>query len=87
VLLDRRFDLDRGRTFALYVMLYTAGRFVIETMRTDTANLIFGHRLNEWTAVLVFLGGLVLFLVQTRKTRASRTTSQDADDIPETQDV
>lgn len=87
VLLDRRFTLDRGRTFALYVMFYTAGRLAIETLRTDTANLILGHRLNEWTSVLVFLGGLVLFVVQTRKARRARTPSQDADDVPEPQDV
>jgi prolipoprotein diacylglyceryl transferase len=87
VLLDRRFHLDRGRTFALYVMLYTVGRLAIETLRTDTANLILGHRLNEWTSVLVFLGGLLLFVVQTRKVRRSRTASQNADDVPEPQDV
>jgi prolipoprotein diacylglyceryl transferase len=87
VLLDRRFHLDRGRTFALYVMLYTAGRLGIETLRTDTANLILGHRLNEWTSVLVFIGGLMLFVVQTRKARRARTASQDTDGVPEPQDV
>ncbi|MEH1169098.1 prolipoprotein diacylglyceryl transferase [Micromonospora sp. CPCC 205539] len=62
LLLDRRLKLGRGRAFALYVMGYTAGRFWIEMMRTDEANLIFGVRLNVWTAVLVFLGALVYFV-------------------------
>ncbi len=84
VLLDRRFQLDRGRTFALYVMLYTIGRLVIETMRSDAANLILGHRLNEWTSVLVFFGAFVGFLLAQR---ASRRKSHHADTIPETQDV
>ncbi|MEU9511242.1 prolipoprotein diacylglyceryl transferase [Micromonospora sp. NPDC048169] len=60
--LDRRLRLGRGRAFALYVMGYTAGRFWIELMRTDEANLILGVRLNVWTAVLVFLGALAYFI-------------------------
>jgi prolipoprotein diacylglyceryl transferase len=63
VLVDRRFKLGRGRVFALYVMGYTAGRFWIEMLRVDTANLIFGVRLNVWTSVVVFLGALVYFLL------------------------
>lgn len=60
--LDRRLRLGRGRAFALYVMGYTAGRFWIELMRTDEANLILGVRLNVWTAALVFLGALAYFI-------------------------
>jgi len=84
VLLDRRFHLDRGRSFAVYVMMYTAGRLFIESLRSDTANMILGHRLNEWTSVLVFLGGLTLFVVQTIKVRRA---SHNTDAIPERQDV
>ncbi|WP_431943705.1 prolipoprotein diacylglyceryl transferase [Micromonospora marina] len=60
--LDRKLRLGRGRAFALYVMGYTAGRFWIELMRTDEANLILGVRLNVWTAALVFLGALAYFV-------------------------
>ncbi|WP_439427305.1 prolipoprotein diacylglyceryl transferase [Micromonospora sp. LA-10] len=60
--LDRKLRLGRGRAFALYVMGYTVGRFWIELMRTDEANLILGVRLNVWTAVLVFLGALAYFV-------------------------
>jgi prolipoprotein diacylglyceryl transferase len=84
VLLDRRFGLDRGRSFTLYVMLYTVGRLAIETMRSDSANLILGHRLNEWTSVLVFLGGLVGFVLASR---AARRRSHHVDSVPEPQDV
>ncbi|WP_036392207.1 prolipoprotein diacylglyceryl transferase [Micromonospora chokoriensis] len=62
LLLDRRLKLGRGRAFALYVMGYTVGRFWIELMRTDEANLILGVRLNVWTAALVFLGALIYFV-------------------------
>jgi prolipoprotein diacylglyceryl transferase len=61
-LLDRRFKFGRGRAFALYVMAYTVGRFWIEMMRTDPANLIFGARVNVWVSALVFLGALIYFL-------------------------
>lgn len=84
VLLDRRYGLDHGRSLALYVVLYTVGRFGVETMRTDAANLVLGHRLNEWTSVLVFVGGLVGFAVATR---AARRASRHPDDIPTKQDV
>jgi len=62
VLLERRVGhLARGRAFALYVMLYTLGRGVIEMMRDDHANHVLGLRLNVWTSLLVFLGGLYGF--------------------------
>ena len=47
---------------ALYVMGYTAGRGWIEALRSDHANHILGLRLNDWTAIIVFIGGLVWFL-------------------------
>jgi prolipoprotein diacylglyceryl transferase len=61
--LDRRYKFGRGRAFALFVMAYTVGRFWIEMMRTDEATRFFGVRLNVFTSVLVFLGGLIYFLV------------------------
>ncbi|NUO56626.1 MAG: prolipoprotein diacylglyceryl transferase [Hamadaea sp.] len=63
-LADRRFKFGRGRAFALYVMAYTAGRGVIETIRTDEANHFFGVRLNVWTSAVVFLAALVFFLLR-----------------------
>jgi prolipoprotein diacylglyceryl transferase len=62
-LLDRRFKFGRGRAFAIYVMAYCAGRFWIEMLRVDEANLILGVRLNVFTSVLVFLGALIYFLL------------------------
>ena len=61
VLLDRRLSLAKGQIFALYGMLYTAGRGVIEMLRTDDANHILGLRLNVWTSMLVFAGAAVAF--------------------------
>ena len=76
-LLDRRFKLVGGQLFACYVMYYTAGRLWIETLRIDKANLVFGLRLNVWTSIIVFLGGLVAFVVLRRRVKED----PDVDDI------
>lgn len=55
---DRRFQLGRGRAFALYVAAYCAGRLWIEALRIDTANTIFGLRLNIFTSTIVFSAAL-----------------------------
>lgn len=59
---ERRAQAHRaGQTFALYVALYCALRFGVESFRIDTAHRFFGLRLNEFTSVIVGLGGLVTF--------------------------
>ena len=63
---DRRFQLGHGRVFALYVLLYTAGRVWIEALRIDEANTILGLRLNVWTSLLVGVGALVYLIVSSR---------------------
>jgi prolipoprotein diacylglyceryl transferase len=63
IYVDRRFKMGRGRVFALYVMGYTAGRVWIEMLRIDTANHLLGLRLNVWTSIVVFAGGLAYFLL------------------------
>jgi len=65
VLADRRWRLGHGRAFALYVAGYSAGRFVVELLRTDHANHILGVRLNVWTAALVCLFAII-YLWRTR---------------------
>lgn len=63
---QRRFRLNGGRAFAVYVVLYTVGRAWIEYLRVDHANHLFGLRLNDWTCLIVF-GGAVAFLGARRK--------------------
>jgi prolipoprotein diacylglyceryl transferase len=62
---EKRWNLTRGRAFALYVAAYTLGRFVFETIRIDEANQVLGLRVNEWVSILVFAGA-VAFLVLRR---------------------
>ncbi|ARP69744.1 prolipoprotein diacylglyceryl transferase [Streptomyces pluripotens] len=68
---DRRFKLGHGRAFALYVAAYCVGRAWIEYMRVDDAHHILGLRLNDWTALFVFLMA-VLYMVVSAKTRPGR---------------
>jgi prolipoprotein diacylglyceryl transferase len=71
VWLDRRFRLGHGKVFALYVVLYTAGRFWIEALRIDTVNEIGGFRLNNYTSLLGFLIALIwlIWLIRNRPGR------------------
>jgi prolipoprotein diacylglyceryl transferase len=71
VWLDRRFRLGHGKVFALYVLLYTGGRFWIEALRIDTVNEIGGFRLNNYTALIGFIVALVwlIWLIRNRPGR------------------
>jgi prolipoprotein diacylglyceryl transferase len=51
----RKYRLSHGRTFALYVAGYTVGRFWIEALRIDNAHSFLGLRLNDYTAIIVFI--------------------------------
>ncbi len=69
VVLDRRLRLGHGRAFAVYVAGYTAGRFVIEQMRSDYATRVFGDiRINTVVSAVVCVGALI-YLAVVRKPR------------------
>jgi prolipoprotein diacylglyceryl transferase len=92
ILIDRRLRLGRGNVMALYVMGYTAGRAWIEALRTDHANHILGLRLNDWTSLIVFIGGLVWFLRHggfhaEREASPYLTDGEDAEDAEEPDEV
>ncbi len=61
IYLNPRFSPVPGRIFTLYVILYSAGRLLIEQLRIDTASEILGFRLNTWTSLLVILTGIVIY--------------------------
>ena len=58
----RRWTLGRGNEFALYAMGYAAGRAWIEALRSDLPTSSSACVLNDWTAIVVFLGALVWFI-------------------------
>lgn len=65
--IDRTFRLTGGRMFALYVMVYTAGRTWIELMRIDPANDIGPFRVNVWTSMILFVLALAYFVLKRRR--------------------
>jgi prolipoprotein diacylglyceryl transferase len=74
IAIDRRLKLTGGRAFALYVMLYTAGRGWIEMLRIDTVNHVGPFRLNVWTSIILFVLALAYFVWTRRKIRETADT-------------
>jgi prolipoprotein diacylglyceryl transferase len=75
---DRRFRLGHGRSFALYVTLYTAGRAWIELLRIDDANELGPFRVNVWTSLVLFVAGLA-YLIVVGRLRPGREDPVQAD--------
>jgi prolipoprotein diacylglyceryl transferase len=61
---DRRWRLGHGRAFALYLALYAVGRSWIEALRIDEAAKLFGLRLNDYVAAVVFIGAVTYLVVR-----------------------
>ncbi|MBB5851483.1 prolipoprotein diacylglyceryl transferase [Amycolatopsis umgeniensis] len=79
---DKKFRLGHGRVFALYVAGYTAGRFWIEMMRTDTANHILGLRVNVWTSILLFAAAIAYFVVAAKRGPREAPETLWSKDVP-----
>jgi prolipoprotein diacylglyceryl transferase len=63
----RRFRLQWGRLLGLYLIWYSAGRIVWESIRIDPSDVILGLRTNVWAAILGVIVGLLIMLVQKRR--------------------
>src|SRR5690606_25075706 len=59
--------LQWGRIFALYLIWYSAGRVVWESIRVDPTEIFWGLRVNVWWSILSIVLGLVIFFVQKRR--------------------
>lgn len=51
-----------GQGFSIYVLTYCFGRFFIESIRIDSANVFFGLRQNEWVSIGIGLVAIGFFL-------------------------
>ncbi len=72
VVVERRVTLRRGQLFALYVMLYTSFRVLMEWVRIDKATKVFGGlRWNGLFSVVLFAAALGWFLWLRRHGRAT----------------
>lgn len=61
----RRFTLQWGKGLAMYLIWYGMGRFTLEFLRLDVAEVIFGLRSNQWAALAAIVLGVMIILVQT----------------------
>ncbi|MBE1535344.1 prolipoprotein diacylglyceryl transferase [Actinomadura algeriensis] len=78
----RRFKLTHGRAFALYVAAYTVGRFWIELLRIDDAHHVLGMRLNNWTAIAVFVAAVAYIYLARKRTGPENVGASPDDDAP-----
>lgn len=62
----RKLSMRWGRLFALYLIWYSAGRVVWESIRIDPSDLILGIRTNVWSAIIGIIVGIVILVVQRR---------------------
>jgi prolipoprotein diacylglyceryl transferase len=62
LLLDRRFRFKPPALFALYVSIYTFGRFFIEELRIDPTHELGPLRLNAWVSLGVFVCSTAFFV-------------------------
>ena len=63
----RKFALQWGRTFAVYLMWYGVGRVAIESIRLDPSESFLGIRVNVWAALAAVALGLVMLYIQGRR--------------------
>ncbi|HSS08891.1 MAG TPA: prolipoprotein diacylglyceryl transferase, partial [Acidimicrobiales bacterium] len=61
---EKRVRLRKGYLFAVYVAVYTFGRFWIESLRIDFAHKFLGLRLNDWVSIAVFAAAVLLLLTR-----------------------
>lgn len=67
VFVGRRFRLQWGRLFGLYLVWYSAGRIVWESIRIDPSDIYLGLRTNVWAAIFGVVIGFAIFFVQKRR--------------------
>ena len=81
ILIVRRLKITKvGQPFALYLMWYGLGRFVIESMRTDSL-MLGGFKIAQIVSVIMVLVGLVIIMITGRKGRYEDLYDQDENEV------
>lgn len=78
--LRRRKYIKDGQLVAFYMMWYSVARFVIETFRTD-ALLFNGIRVARVVSVLMFVIGLVIQFIQSRKPKLDELYNKAEEEV------
>lgn len=56
-------DRSKGKTTALYLMLYSIGRFFVEFTRNDDRGFVGGLSTSQFIGIFIFIIGAVIFFV------------------------
>lgn len=67
LLIEKKFKLQWGKVFGLYLIVYSLGRAWIESIRIDPSEIVLGLRINIWSALIGFAIGIAIILVQSRR--------------------
>lgn len=65
--IGRRFELQWGRLFGVYLIWYGIGRAFLETLRLDPAELLGGVRVNIWGALFAVALGAIIIVMQAQR--------------------
>ena len=68
--------LKKGQLTSLYLMYYSVGRFFIESLRTDSL-MFAGFRVAQVLSIVLFVIGLVAFMILSRKGRFEDLYNED----------
>lgn len=74
LLLERMFRMRWGKTVAMYFIWYGIGRMMIESIRLDYSEIVFGLRSNVFGALVLALIGVVLLVLQLRRHHGVETS-------------
>lgn len=81
ILIARRLKYTKvGQPFALYLMWYGLGRFIIESMRTDSL-MLGGFKIAQIISVLMILVGLIIIMITGRKGKFEDLYNQDENEV------
>ena len=67
--LAKRFKVAGGRIFVMYIIAYSAGRTLMETMRTEPSTMVFGLRIHMVIYIVTGLIAIGVFLWLTRRAK------------------
>jgi prolipoprotein diacylglyceryl transferase len=67
IFVAKKLKLQWGKVFSLYLIVYSVGRFFIESIRLDPSDVYYGFRTNQWSAIFGAVVGMVLWYVQARR--------------------
>lgn len=67
LIIDKRVRLRPGDLFAVYVVGYGLGRFWVEGLRIDRADVLGAFRWNQWVALTAVAGGILYLAVSHRR--------------------